>query len=856
MAERAQIIIGASDQSKAAFASAQRNLAQLKTSVTGSVAAIGAAFAGITAAVAAVAVGIDKLNPRAVIDTADALAKLSQRSGVGVEALSALQYQAKLSDVSTEQLAESLKKLNINIAAAARGEKEQAEAFKAIGVSVVDSAGKVRGVEEVFADIAERFSEYNDGANKVAIANAVGGRSFANLIPLLNGGRQGIKDARAELEKFGGVISGDLARQSEIFNDNLTKLGVASEALKVSIAGGVISALVDYSNRMVEAAKAGNLFEASVRTLLDVFSGKATRELVFGPDKTQLQQAQADYEKLTTRVAELQKQLALDPGNAGLVNYLAQTQRFASDAARTLDKLKAASAGLGSSGRAADFQRGDKDTTPVPLPTPKRDAPALARTGAADQAAAAAEALRRKVLDGQIKAIENALETERDLFANQNTVLAAEYAEGTSSIERYYAGKARAQADNLARTQALLDEEVRLLRDAQAQVPKDKPQDREDLQNRIEEIYARQAKAAREAGQATEAAERARTSATREFQRAVFGLDAQLAELSGDRYGAELLRNAQKIADAQALLNRGGGDPQRLQALQSALQLQAQFSQAQREYSQISERAYIAESAYLQQAQASAKSRAETEAGIGALREQALRQLDELITKTAELARVTQDPEVITYFEGLKAARQRAFDAKDPGLLRFNDLAREGGEAIAQSFEDAIVSGEKLSDVIGRLDKQLVALITRDLVTQPLADTFTGFIKGLGSGGTGGGAATLLSGIFGSLFHSGGVVGEGGGVLRSAPALAWAGAPRYHSGGVAGMAPDEVPAILRRGEEVLTQADPRHRDNGGGGGQVVNYSPTFIVHGGVDRSTQTQIAARALDGANRAMRIR
>jgi hypothetical protein len=41
---------------------------------------------------------------------------------------------------------------------------------------------------------------------------------------------------------------------------------------------------------------------------------------------------------------------------------------------------------------------------------------------------------------------------------------------------------------------------------------------------------------------------------------------------------------------------------------------------------------------------------------------------------------------------------------------------------------------------------------------------------------------------------------------------------RYHTGGIAGLKADEVPAVLKRGEEVLTQADPRHRDNQGGTG--------------------------------------
>jgi len=70
-----------------------------------------------------------------------------------------------------------------------------------------------------------------------------------------------------------------------------------------------------------------------------------------------------------------------------------------------------------------------------------------------------------------------------------------------------------------------------------------------------------------------------------------------------------------------------------------------------------------------------------------------------------------------------------------------------------------------------------------------------------------GGAGTLSGGglgalVPGGLYHSGGVVGRGG-RSRGVPSSVFAGAPRMHNGGVAGLRPDEVPAILQRGETVL-----------------------------------------------------
>jgi hypothetical protein len=70
------------------------------------------------------------------------------------------------------------------------------------------------------------------------------------------------------------------------------------------------------------------------------------------------------------------------------------------------------------------------------------------------------------------------------------------------------------------------------------------------------------------------------------------------------------------------------------------------------------------------------------------------------------------------------------------------------------------------------------------------------------------------------------------------PALAFANAPRMHAGGWAGLRPDEVPAILKRGERVLSRREARAWS--GGGGVTVNImtrdSESF-------RASRTQIAA-------------
>lgn len=90
---------------------------------------------------------------------------------------------------------------------------------------------------------------------------------------------------------------------------------------------------------------------------------------------------------------------------------------------------------------------------------------------------------------------------------------------------------------------------------------------------------------------------------------------------------------------------------------------------------------------------------------------------------------------------------------------------------------------------------------------------------------SGGGWGAIISQVAGYLKHDGGVVGQGPKKRGGIPSAVFANAPRYHGGGVAGFAPNEVPAVLERNEEILTTDDPRHRFNGGmegGAGGVTN----------------------------------
>lgn len=192
---------------------------------------VGIAVTAVATAVAG-AIGL-------ALKRADDLNKASQKIGVTVQSLSRLEFAARLSDVSLDTLTQSVGKLNRNLSDVAGGGGEQAkQAFQQLGISITDAEGKLRGTDEVLADVAERFASFENGPRKTALAMELFGRSGAQLIPLLNEGKEGLKELGDEAQRLGIVLDQESAAKAERFNDALTRLwaGIQGVATKVMVA--------------------------------------------------------------------------------------------------------------------------------------------------------------------------------------------------------------------------------------------------------------------------------------------------------------------------------------------------------------------------------------------------------------------------------------------------------------------------------------------------------------------------------------------------------------------------------------------------------------------------------------------
>jgi len=244
---------------------ADKRAKEIKASFEKAGVAIGAALAaGATAAGVAI---------KSAIDRADELSKAAQKIGVSTEALSALEYAARLSDVSLQQLSTGVGKLSQNMVAAVSGNKQLADTFGTIGVSVAGADGSLRSADRVLSDLADVFQTLPDGTQKTALAMELFGKAGRDLIPLLNGGADGLAAMRGEAETLGLVLSGEAGKAAEEFNDKFTQLFAVADGLATRVAADLVPTLNVLLDQFIESSQETSAFAQSVGILTSAVNG-------------------------------------------------------------------------------------------------------------------------------------------------------------------------------------------------------------------------------------------------------------------------------------------------------------------------------------------------------------------------------------------------------------------------------------------------------------------------------------------------------------------------------------------------------------------------------------------------------
>ncbi len=169
-----------------------------------------------------------------------------------------ISYAAKQGGVEAEALADALNFLNLSSAGAARGSKQDAQAFRDLGISILDASGQIKPADQLLGEIADKFAKLPNGARQAQIAAALFGRAGRDLIPMLEEGAAGIEKWGDVAERLGKVMSQEDAEAADKFNDSLNDLHASIFGLSNGIAGGLLpqlTALIQRLTAMISANK-------------------------------------------------------------------------------------------------------------------------------------------------------------------------------------------------------------------------------------------------------------------------------------------------------------------------------------------------------------------------------------------------------------------------------------------------------------------------------------------------------------------------------------------------------------------------------------------------------------------------
>jgi len=207
------------------------------------------------------------------IDAADNLNDLNQRTGVAVETLDKFGKAANDSGSSLDEVAKAMGKLAKGIVDPA---SKASEALKSIGVSSTDAQGKIRGVDAIMLDLADKFSKMPDGVQKTALAMELFGKSGSNIIPMLNEG----KDA---LNEYSATIDGKMAAAADKFNDSINKVTSSISGPFNQAVTALLPTITKLAEGIAAAATGFSKLPEPVQTIIGGIAGLAAAFVVLAP---------------------------------------------------------------------------------------------------------------------------------------------------------------------------------------------------------------------------------------------------------------------------------------------------------------------------------------------------------------------------------------------------------------------------------------------------------------------------------------------------------------------------------------------------------------------------------------------
>jgi hypothetical protein len=167
----------------------------------------------------------------------------SQKTGLGVVELAKWGAAAKLQNQSIETVETGFKRLSKTMLEVMTGDDKARAAFTALGLNFDELKNK--NPNEVMLKIADSISTMPDGFVKAGVMVKLFGKNATDMIPILNMGREAI-------EAIPTAVTERFTDMSTVFEENIKKMGGASNNFKINVTSGLLPSLIDMQNVFID----------------------------------------------------------------------------------------------------------------------------------------------------------------------------------------------------------------------------------------------------------------------------------------------------------------------------------------------------------------------------------------------------------------------------------------------------------------------------------------------------------------------------------------------------------------------------------------------------------------------------
>ena len=214
---------------------------------------------------------------------ADNLLTLSQQSGASVDTLQKWDYAARFIDTDSETMVKALGKVAKMQASSIKSGDEYVTMLDGQTIALRNSNGELKSNEDLLMNMVDALGSIADDTVREAAAQELFGKSFQEMMPLINAGSEGLKKYGDEAEALGLVLSGDAVNSLGEFDDQMQRLKATIEVAGKQLALSFLPATKEVADQLTELAQtvtkalADGFQEADVDTILNALFDKISK---------------------------------------------------------------------------------------------------------------------------------------------------------------------------------------------------------------------------------------------------------------------------------------------------------------------------------------------------------------------------------------------------------------------------------------------------------------------------------------------------------------------------------------------------------------------------------------------------